>query len=676
MKLRFRHLRLRAETQKGRFGADIPLSDGLMVLRADNSRGKSTSMQSFLFALGLERMITARPSNAVTSAMRDRLIFDSDTKGETPVLSSWVSLEIEGASGDIATLTRWVKHEDIDSGLVRVTSGPALTDPGDYEVQDYYVGRSGAVANPRGFHRWLSSFMGWQLPELPASDGRSVPLYMEQVFPLIFVEQRRGWGGIQAQMPYFSGVSDVKRRAIEFLMKLDVGRIESERLRLRAADKRVQEKWRDLVKTFNDSIAGHGLLAVRLPTNLTISWPPTEMPFVAESREDTWVPLDNVIRELHREIEIIEDVPVSEVGESAGELEQQLAEAGERSDLLRQDIALLRDEVLQDNSELRQVQSRLEALQEDLREHQDILTLERLGSESISRIHGDCPVCHQNIPTSLLATVSNVQTLSTEETVNYIRQQLDLFTTMERDTQLTVSAKRERLASLRRQSAELHSRIRSIRSTLTSPDNTPSEEDIAYKVRLRDRVNDLGSITERFLQLLGELDRVAESGREIRSALAGLPKDKISENDKRKLKYLEGSFISQLREYDFGSFSDERLGISTIDFLPRRDDFDLQADISASDSIRVVWAYLLGLLETSENFDTNHPRLLIFDEPRQQSAKEMSFAALLKRASADSDNRQIIFATSEDLSSLQRMLQGVEHTLHPIEGYVLKAVQE
>ena len=77
--LRLRHLRLRAETGRGRFGADIPLADGLMLLRADNSRGKSTSVQGFLFALGLERLITTKPAHAVTSAMRDRLIYDPVT---------------------------------------------------------------------------------------------------------------------------------------------------------------------------------------------------------------------------------------------------------------------------------------------------------------------------------------------------------------------------------------------------------------------------------------------------------------------------------------------------------------------------------------------------------------------------------------------------------------------
>ena len=45
------------ETSSGPFGADIPFSTGLNVLWADNTKGKSTSLQGLLYALGLERML-------------------------------------------------------------------------------------------------------------------------------------------------------------------------------------------------------------------------------------------------------------------------------------------------------------------------------------------------------------------------------------------------------------------------------------------------------------------------------------------------------------------------------------------------------------------------------------------------------------------------------------------
>lgn len=676
MSLRLRHLRLRADTGKGRFGADIPFSDGLMVLRADNSRGKSTSVQSCLFALGLERMITTKPSHAVTSAMRDRLIYDPGTKQETPVLASWVSLEVEGTDGQVATLTRWVKHDDLEAGLVRVVHGPALTVPKDYASEDFYVGRAGAVANPRGFHRWLASFIGWEMPELPAGDGRVARLYMEQVFPLLFVEQRRGWGGIQAQMPYFSGIADVRRRSIEFLLNLDVGKLEAERQRLRAEEGELQERWRGLVRAFRESLLGQGLITVGLPENLTVAWPPPQPPSVAESRETSWVVVETLLAELREELRTVEAKELPRVHAEAHETEERLSGVIVEGDSLRQTGAIMREDMLRDRNELRSVHDRLVALREDLREHQDIVTLQRLGSDELERLHSDCPVCHQQLPESLVGSDSSIRTLSPEDTVAYIRQQIELFEIMERDGRRSLQAKVERFSAMQARAAEVRAQVRALRTTLVAPNGTPSAEVIARRLRLEGRIETLGAVSERFSELLVELDRVAEAGRAVRAQLKDLPADRLSREDRGKLTTLERQFIEQLRAYDFGSFSDERLSVSTDDYLPRREEFDLQADISASDSIRVVWAYLLGLMEVGKAHETNHPSLLVFDEPRQQSTKQVSFSALLERAAMAASGGQVIFATSEDLGTLQGMLSGLPHSLHAIDGYVLKAVDE
>ncbi|MEU7832866.1 hypothetical protein [Nonomuraea sp. NPDC049129] len=675
-RLRFRHLQLRAETGRGRFGADIALHDGLMVLWADNSRGKSTAVQSLLFALGLERMITARPTNAVTSAMRDRLIYDATTKQETPVLSSWVSVEIEGQNRRIATITRWIKHDEYNSSLMRVVEGPAISSPGNYNGYDLYVGRAGAAANPRGFHHWLAQFIGWDLPALPGADGRMSRLYMEQVFPLLFVEQRRGWGGIQAQMPYFSGITDVRRRSIEFLLDLEVGKIEAERLRLRAQEKELQDEWRSAVRSFKEIIRGSGLITARLPETLTIAWPPNDAPFLAEGRETEWISMSDLLLQLEAEHRELEDAVVPRVADIEFGTEERLTTALREIDGVREAGEYLRDDILRDRNEYHALQKRLDALREDLRQHQDIVTLQRLGSTDIDRLHGDCPVCHQELPASLIGAPSPIRTLSPEDTVSYIKQQIELFEVMARDTERTLTAKEERWAAMRSRASELNSLVRALRATLNTPSGTPSIELITRQVQLRARIDRLRSLNERFLELIGTLDRVAANGRLIRAALQDLPTDRLSAADREKLNRLESSFVQQLHAYDFGSFSDERLRISDIDYLPRRDDFDLQADISASDSIRVIWAYLLGLLEVSKKMESNHVGLLVLDEPRQQSAKQVSFRALLERASTDAKDCQIIFATSEDLATLRRMLTGLPHYLYAVEDYVLKPVAE
>ena len=45
----------------------------------------------------------------------------------------------------------------------------------------------------------------------------------------------------------------------------------------------------------------------------------------------------------------------------------------------------------------------------------------------------------------------------------------------------------------------------------------------------------------------------------------------------------------------------------------------MKFDSSASDNIRVIWAFTMALLQVSLEKNGNHPCILIFDEPDQQS---------------------------------------------------------
>ena len=107
--------------------------------------------------------------------------------------------------------------------------------------------------------------------------------------------------------------------------------------------------------------------------------------------------------------------------------------------------------------------------------------------------------------------------------------------------------------------------------------------------------------------------------------------------------------FSLLKNFGFSSFKPELIQISEETYLPTREGFDLGFDTSASDGIRIIWSYLIGLFKLSKDYETNHPQVLIFDEPRQQEAKKVSFTELLKESAAACAGRgQIILATSED----------------------------
>lgn len=87
--------------------------------------------------------------------------------------------------------------------------------------------------------------------------------------------------------------------------------------------------------------------------------------------------------------------------------------------------------------------------------------------------------------------------------------------------------------------------------------------------------------------------------------------------------------------------------------------FDLVYDVSASDNIRTICAYLLALLELARTMQTNHPGLLILNEPRPQNLVWKYFTEVLSRAvRANTAGQQVIIATSdtvEGVEEIQRM---------------------
>ncbi len=78
----------------------------------------------------------------------------------------------------------------------------------------------------------FADFVGWDLPKARRFDGRETTLYMETIFPLLYVEQKAGWSSIPAAFPNYLQIRDVGRRAVEFLIGLDTYDLELRRQKL------------------------------------------------------------------------------------------------------------------------------------------------------------------------------------------------------------------------------------------------------------------------------------------------------------------------------------------------------------------------------------------------------------------------------------------------------------
>ena len=156
---------------------------------------------------------------------------------------------------------------------------------------------------------------------------------------------------------------------------------------------------------------------------------------------------------------------------------------------------------------------------------------------------------------------------------------------------------------------------------------------------------------------------------------SNLPKEKMSQSDKRKLNQLTILVRQRAKEFGFSTFDPTEVTISEDTYRPQKEGFEIGFETSASDAIRLKWAYQLGLLELGTMEATNHPGTLLFDEPRQQSSARASFESLLKRAAAvKQHNQQVIFSTSEDLQNLQRATAGLDCERRIFSGYMIQPV--
>jgi hypothetical protein len=105
MKLHINAFRATISTNRGPYGATVLFGDGLNVIRAENTSGKSALMNGMLYALGLEILV----GKLGVEATKPVLWGTGDYDGQTfNVLESFVEIEIANAADDVVTVRRYV----------------------------------------------------------------------------------------------------------------------------------------------------------------------------------------------------------------------------------------------------------------------------------------------------------------------------------------------------------------------------------------------------------------------------------------------------------------------------------------------------------------------------------------------------------------------------------------
>jgi hypothetical protein len=350
--LRIRHLFININTDKGVFGTRQNFEDGLNIIRAENYAGKSQVVQAIMYALGMEGM--QGPSHAVplAHALTEYLEFlVSGKKTNAKVLDSMVSVEIENGKREFLTVQRAIAG-DRHKHLITVYEGRALTKKEALSTgRDYFVREPYATSSELGFHRRLKDFIGWDLPMAPRFNDVDCPLYLETIFPLLYVEQKLGWGRLPGRYPTWLGIRDVGRRTVEFILGLDAYATALEKTAVQEEIKRLKREWSS-VRSQAEKSASAVVGNVRgIPVEPITSWPPEVSPTLSVMRGSKWVPITDYLTGLRVRLSELQSIEIPSTVDAEPKIHTELSQLENELAIQERTIALLYEKFETDTAE-------------------------------------------------------------------------------------------------------------------------------------------------------------------------------------------------------------------------------------------------------------------------------------------------------------------------------------
>ena len=663
--LRINRLRVEINTANGMYGIDESFKKGLnFVASKENTCGKSSILAAIYYCLGLEQIlggVAGVGGKVLTSAFKNAI----DDNGKSwSVTESGAYLEISNGSEEI-TIYRNIKAENKDNRLITVYfSKYDLIGNPKIQSEDFYVNFQHAATSQRGFHAFLEDFLHLNLPLVRTSDGSERKLYLQIVFSAMFIEQKHGWSDILSGMPIF-GIKESKKRVVEYILGLDTFKIEKERDRLNIIKTEIENEWEQLIKEIKRHAYSESCDIVNIPMH----------PHVLSDKDLSRIAILTIekttIEEKSNQLKIEYD-----------SLRQLKPRVTDNFDALNTELSETEEAILKFEEILRQLMQKLSGLNKvihrlttdlqlicaDIRNNEDAARLQKFGSEvSKGQISANiCPTCKQQIQDNLLEANPCNGFMSIEENIRHLKAQksmLEFSLHSRKNTRDILQKEREsyesRLLTLRRLAQTLRSDL------FTTTDTEASEAIILKKIEISRQIEQLSNLQGMFRTFLEKLSELSEKWKDYLEQKSHLPKKGVSETDKKKITLLKSHFIDNLRRYHYSSLSSfDGIEISEESLLPTIDGFDMKFDSSASDGIRTIWAFTLALLQVSIETDGNHPGVIIFDEPAQQSIVSEDMNSFICSVSEVSSQSQIIMAITLNSHELINIIDELDNNIY------------
>ncbi|MBB6372738.1 ATP-binding protein [Chryseobacterium shigense] len=682
--LKINKIKFEVNTSSGLYGSKYEFSNGLNIIRADNTSGKSSLFQAITYCLGFEEIIGGRNEKTMQSVFRDQVEYPKDSFHK--VIQSFVYLEIENSEKEIITIKRSViSNSDRKPQLVDVYFGKLIDDSENIipESKPMYIhDKGGATDEIYGFHLFLENFLNWSLPNVLTNSGDSKKLYIQQVASSFMIEQKSGWSDFFATMPHFS-LSNKEARAIEFLLNLDVTENKKRKQQITFNKRIIEDKWSTLNNQFIRLAekGGGRISGIEQKPVIINDYSRLNILLTKDEGEHT---ISDYIDLQVDELNNLQTKSVFSVGQNISNDEDQLEKLNNFINKLSINYELLSTELSFDIDRLSSYRSQLSLLKSDLRKNKGALKVKNLGADFNLKTSTEiCPTCNQEINDSLLPLEVEQIPMRLEDNIDFIDAQIKMISVYIEGQEKTINEKEKRIDFFKTKLSEARTNVRLIKKELVSDERLPSIIEIENRLNLKKRIEFYNKFLEDFNELVSQLKELSKQWEKIISDESNLPTNFFSINDNEKLQFLELKFKALLKEFNYTSQQSEFIKISRENYLPviskpfgeETKDYNIRFDSSGSDFIRCIWAYTFSLLDTSIKFDGNHPRLIMMDEPKQQDAAIENFHSFLKTISKHKESQILIFASFENSDeAFNTATKGVDFNLIYIEDKLIKPI--
>ena len=673
-----KHFKILLHTEEGDYGFSCEFEKGLNIVRGDNTSGKSTFVNALTYSLGMEQIVGGQGSKVLQYSLKDYVVNKSGSR--VKIISSYVFIEISNKKNEIVTFKRSIVSSNKDPKLIEVIDGAYLSEPQKrYGTTPTFVHDKGSAQhNGAGFFSYLESFLGLNLPLVVNAKGKNVKLYLQTIFSALIVEQKRGWTEYIANTPYFA-IRDVRTKIVEFLLNLDVFSNERARTNILSEISSIKAKWNE--ERYRLLLEADALSVNLLGVNKeAVDDFSSNLVKITKTTGKQEVQVYEHISKLIQQIEVINTID-QKIDENASvELVEYYNKAKNELGVLVSNLASINTEISLSKARLSEYQSMKIEIDKSLDENKIALKLKNFGAVQGLEVSKEiCPTCHQHFDDSLLLADTLAQPMSIDENVKYLTSQRKMVSNYLVGIENSLKKLGQRAKSISDEIADKRRLCVSIKKDIKAS-STVNETDIRRRLELEIQVERLSKAIEKIEASLTNLESISIELKAAQKSLAKLPSLDKSATDLGKQKKFQAFFRKNA-----GSFGYETVPVSDIEIhidtlLPylsglelREVNTSIRSDSSASDFVRLIWAYLLSLHQVSHETNGNHIGLLVFDEPAQHSMGVTSMNSLLKTMSEQTNLQSIVAASFEESDDkFKEAVEGVSHRFISVGHKLLK----